>query len=323
MSSSPEQVLSVVVPVYQNSESLSGTLDGLLAVAQQLHEIQFEVCFVDDGSSDDSWDVLCSLKEAHPDVVSLVRLSRNFGQVNAILAGFAAASGAAVVTISADQQDPPELIIDMVNRWQAGSDVVIAHRVERDDDFASRVFSRVAYSVARQAHPTMPVGGFDYLLMSRRAVDLVKSFPSRHRFLQGDILWLGLPTTFLPYARQRRQHGKSTWTLRRKFKYFTDLFLDSSFAPIQFMSRLGFLISLAGMLYAVIIVAARLANQTPWPGWAPIMVTLLVLGGLIMVMLGIIGEYLWRIFDDVKGRPLFVVQEFRRSENSEDHGTTR
>jgi len=303
-------MLSVVVPVYQNEGSLEATLQRLVSAhSQSQFDTELEVCFVDDGSTDSSWKVLSELRDQYPDTVTLVKLSRNFGQVSAILAGYEAARGDVIVTISADLQDPPELLSQMVAQWKQGSDIVIAHRVERDDDMTSRVFSRLAYGVARRAHPEMPTGGFDFLLLSRRAVDLLRTFPSRHRFFQGDILWLGLPTTFIPYAREKRTHGKSTWSFGKKFKYFTDLLLDSSFAPIQIMSRIGFIIALAGLLYAVVIVFARVANQTPWPGWAPIMVTLLMVGGMIMVMLGIIGEYLWRIYDDVKGRPLFVVEQ--------------
>jgi len=304
--------VSLVIPVYENVESLGPTLERVVEVRSTLKAVDLDVCFVDDGSTDGSWDVLDALHSSNADFVSLVKLSRNFGQINAILAGLSAVRGDAVIIMSADLQDPADQMIPMVEHWLEGSEVVIAHRIDREDDRTSRVFSRVAYSVARRAHPAMPEGGFDFMLVSRRAADLLGSFASRHRFLQGDVLWLGLPTTFLPYVRERRPHGKSTWTFRRKFKYFTDLLLDSSFVPIQVMSRLGFLISAAGLLYAVVIVVARLANQTPSPGWAPIMITLLILGGLIMIMLGIIGEYLWRIYDDVKARPLYVIQETRK-----------
>lgn len=302
--------VSVVIPVYQNRESLSELLRQLFLVhAEHASNVELFVIFVDDGSTDGSWDVLTRLQKDNPSRVSLIKLSRNFGQVNAILAGYAHASSDAVITMSADLQDPPELLAEMIDKWRSGSDVVIAHRIQRDDDLSSRIFSRAAYAVARRAHPDMPSGGFDCMLMSRRALDILLSFPSRHRFLQGDILWLGLPTSFIPYARRARPHGRSTWSFSRKFKYFTDLLLDSSFVPIQLMSRLGFLIAFLGILYAVVIVFARLANETPWPGWAPIMITLLIVGGLIMVMLGVIGEYLWRIYDDIKGRPRYVVKE--------------
>ncbi len=305
----PESV-AVVIPVYQNRESLAELLQQLFLVhAESPYDIDLSIIFVDDGSTDGSWDLLTTLHNEDPSRISLIKLSRNFGQVNAILAGYAHASSDAVITMSADLQDPPGLLADMIDRWQAGSDVVIAHRVQRDDDLSSRIFSRAAYAVARRAHPDMPSGGFDCMLMSRKALEIILGFPSRHRFLQGDILWLGLPTSFIPYTRRARPHGRSTWSFSRKLKYFTDLLLDSSFAPIQLMSRLGFLIAFLGILYAVVIVFARLANETPWPGWAPIMVTLLIVGGLIMIMLGVIGEYLWRIYDDIKGRPRYVVEE--------------
>ena len=305
----PESV-AVVIPVYQNRESLAELLQQLFLVhAESPYDIDLSIICVDDGSTDGSWDLLTTLHKEDPSRISLIKLARNFGQVNAILAGYAHASSDAVITMSADLQDPPGLLADMIDRWQAGSDVVIAHRVQRDDDLSSRIFSRAAYAVARRAHPDMPSGGFDCMLMSRKALEIILGFPSRHRFLQGDILWLGLPTSFIPYTRRARPHGRSTWSFSRKLKYFTDLLLDSSFAPIQLMSRLGFLIAFLGILYAVIIVFARLANETPWPGWAPIMVTLLIVGGLIMIMLGVIGEYLWRIYDDIKGRPRYVVEE--------------
>ena len=307
MSDARGELVTVVIPVFQNRESLAQTLTDVVAAVVSA-DCRVEACFVDDGSSDGSWQELERLQGEHPDAVTLVRLSRNFGQVNALLAGYEAARGDAVVTISADLQDPASLITEMITKWREGSDVVIAHRVEREDDASARIMSRMAYSVARRANPAMPAGGFDFLLMSRRAVELVLAFPSRHRFLQGDILWLGLPTSFLPYSRAKRPYGKSTWTFGRKLRYFTDLVLDSSFWPIQVMSRLGFFIALAGVLYAIVIVFARVFNQTPWPGWAPIMVTLLFIGGLIMVMLGIIGEYLWRIYDDIKGRPRYIVE---------------
>jgi polyisoprenyl-phosphate glycosyltransferase len=236
-------------------------------------------------------------------------LSRNFGQVSAILAGYRASRGDAVITISADLQDPVGLMGEMVRQWEQGHEIVIAHRGSRNDDLASTIFSKLAYGIARRSNPRIPSGGFDYLLMSRRAIDLLGTFKGRHRFFQGDVLWLGLPTVFIPYARRRREHGRSGWSFGKKFKYFTDLMLDSSYLPIRMMSSIGFITACAGILYSAVIVGAWFLKRTPFPGWAPLMITLLLIGGLIMMMLGIIGEYLWRIYDDVKERPLFVVQQ--------------
>ena len=154
----------------------------------------------------------------------------------------------------------------------------------------------------------MPEGGFDFVLMSRRAVDLMLSFKGHHRFFQGDVLWSGLDTALIPYEREERQHGKSGWTFGKKFKYFTDLILDSSYWPIQFMSRAGVFVASLGILYSIVIVVAWLVNRTPFSGWAPMMITQLVVGGMIMVMLGVIGEYLWRIYDDIRERPDYVIK---------------
>lgn len=303
------KLVSIVVPVYQNRETVDETCRRVLQVRVQCFpHLDVEIVFVDDGSQDGSWEELERVRAENPDYVSLVKLSRNFGQVSAILAGYEAAQGDAVITLSADLQDPVGVMAQMVSQWETGQEIVIAYRESRDDDAAATVFSRIAYGVARRANPLIPAGGFDYLLMSRRATELMRSFSGRHRFFQGDVLWLGLPTTFIPYARERRKHGKSGWTFAKKFKYFTDLILDSSYLPIRLMSSLGFLTASAGLIYAAVIVGAWFQGQTPFAGWAPIMVTLLIVGGLIMMMLGIIGEYLWRIYDDVKERPLYIVE---------------
>lgn len=303
-------LLSVVVPVYRNRETLVETCRRVMDVHREnFPHLGLEMVFVDDGCPDGSWNGLLDIRAANPDVVRLVKLSRNFGQVSAILAGYEAATGDAVVTISADLQDPTHIIAQMVEHWRNGVEVVIAHRDSRNDDVAATLFSKIAYGFARRANPRIPKGGFDFLLLSRRAVDILKAFKGRHRFFQGDVLWLGLPTAFIPYARERREQGRSGWTFAKKFKYFNDLILDSSYLPIRLMSSLGVGIASIGLIYAAVIVATWFSNRTPFQGWAPIMITLLVVGGLIMMMLGVIGEYIWRIYDDVKQRPLYIVEK--------------
>ena len=301
--------VSVVLPVFNNEGSIRECVERTIDSLSCDPSIEPEIVLVEDGSADGSWAICEELAGQYAHAVRAVRLSRNFGQVNALSAGLLRASGDAVVVMSADLQDPIELMTEMIHAWRQGTDVVVAHRSARHDDVMSRVFSRLAYRVARSGNHLMPEGGFDYFLLSRRAVDVLNSYASRHRFLQGDVLWMGLPTLFIPYERRERPHGRSGWTLGKKLKYFTDLVLDSSYAPIQVMSRLGILVAAAGLIYAIVIVAAFLLNETPFPGWAPLMVTLLVIGGTIMIMLGISGEYLWRIYDEIKSKPLFVVQD--------------
>lgn len=302
--------VSIVVPVYNNRETVGDTCSRILEyINSRFPHLGVEIVFVDDGSKDGSWDELNRIRDINPEQVSLLKLSRNFGQVCAILAGYEAATGDAIITISADLQDPVPVMGDMLLSWESGQEIVIAHRESRNDDMAATLFSKIAYGFARRANPSIPSGGFDYLLLSRRAADLLCSFNGRHRFFQGDVLWLGLPTSFIPYERQRRLHGKSTWTFKKKFKYFTDLILDSSYFPIRLMSSFGFITASAGLIYSFVIIESWLRDQTPFQGWAALMITILIVGGLIMMMLGVIGEYLWRIYDDIKRRPLFVIEK--------------
>jgi dolichol-phosphate mannosyltransferase len=310
------KLVSVVIPVFRNAESLKELYKELTDVAvERFPTCGLEIVFVDDGSDDDSWAVISSLREADPKRVSAHRLTRNFGQLSAMVAGYRLARGDAVISISADLQDPTALIGDMVERWLAGDEIVIAHRAARTDGRIAATTSRFAYWYARKWTPSIPEGGFDYFLMNRRALDLVLQFKGRFRFLQGDLLWLGLPTSFIPYVRRERPYGKSGRTMMKRLNAFTDLVIDSSYGPIKAMSRLGFVVAILGFAWLVTIVIKYFIGGTPFNGWAPIMVTILLLGGFIMIMLGIVGEYLWRIHDQVRERPMHVVLE---SEFAED-----
>jgi polyisoprenyl-phosphate glycosyltransferase len=302
------KLLSVVIPVYRNAESLTQLYTELIDVAvSRFPACDLEIVFVDDGSDDDSWTVICALRDKDPDRISAHRLSRNFGQLSAMVAGYRLARGDAVVSISADLQDPTELIGDMVDRWLAGDDIVIANRAGRSDGSIAATTSRIAYWYARRYTPGIPEGGFDYFLMDRRAIDLLLQFKGRFRFLQGDLLWLGLPTSFIPYVRRERPHGKSGYSFVKRLGNFTDLVIDSSYGLIKSMSRLGFVVAFLGFVYLLTIVINWMVGGSPFNGWAPIMVTLLLLLGFMMMMLGVIGEYLWRIHDQVRERPMHVV----------------
>jgi dolichol-phosphate mannosyltransferase len=309
--------ISVVVPVYCNQETVRETCQKILEIKiQQFNFLELEIIFVDDGSSDGSWQELTNLRAENPGVVSLVKLSRNFGQVSAILAGYATAQGDAIITISADLQDPVSVMVQMIAHWERGQEIVIAHREARNDDITATLFSKMAYGFARKANPRMPEGGFDYLLMSKRAIEVINSFSGRHRFFQGDVLWIGLPTAFIPYTRERRPRGKSRWTFKKKIKYGIDLVLDSSYLPIRMMSASGFITAASGILYTIVIVISWLRGNTPFEGWAPLMILITIIGGLIMMMLGVIGEYIWRIHDDIKNRPLYVIEKQFSSSSS-------
>jgi len=302
-------LISYVVPVYNNSGSLRPTWEGIRQLFQTtLSDHDYEIVFINDGSKDASWDEILQLASEDTRVRPF-RFTRNFGQVPAIIAGYHKSLGDAVINISADLQDPIELTHDMVRNWEADFDVVIGHRNDRDDSMASNLFSRLAYGILRMSNPNIPQGGFDFVLMSRRATDTFLTYQGRNRYFQGDILWAGYRTAFLPYARRKRTIGKSQYNFGRKLKLFLDYVVDGSYLPIRLMSLSGVAVSALGVIYAAIVTAAWALRATPFPGWAPLMIAGLLIGGMIMLMLGVIGEYLWRILDEIKRKPMFILEE--------------
>jgi dolichol-phosphate mannosyltransferase len=241
--------------------------------------------------------------------VRVVSFTRNFGQMAAIQAGLKHATGDLVLHLSADLQDPVELIPQLVREFEAGNELVVAYRQGREDQMTSRLSSRMFYGIVRLSFPQIPPGGFDYVLMGRRVVDSFNALEVRNRFFQGDLLWLGYKTTFIPYTRAKREIGRSQYNFWKRLKNSIDAILDSSYLPIRFISLVGVVTAVLGFLYALNIIYYRLVHGSPFPGWAPIMVVLLVIGGLLMVMMGIIGEYVWRIFDEVRRKPNYIVRD--------------
>jgi glycosyltransferase involved in cell wall biosynthesis len=300
--------LSFVIPVYRNERAVTITYQQIRQVcAADLARYAYEIVFVDDGSDDGSLDELLSIRAGDPHV-RVVSFTRNFGQMAAILAGFKHASGDVVIQLSADLQDPITLVPQMIAEYERGVEVVVCHRQHREDGFSGRLASRAVYSVLRLSFPQIPPGGFDYILLDRKVVDAFNAVDVRNRFFQGDILWFGYKTTFIPYTRVKRVIGRSQYTFAKRLKNSLDAILDSSYLPIRFISLVGVLTACAGFLYAVNIVYGRLRHDIPFTGWAPIMILILVIGGLLMLMLGIIGEYVWRIYDEVRNKPNYVVR---------------
>ena len=285
------------------------TYDKIVAMCRvDLPAYQREFVFVDDGSDDGSLAELLKIRE-RDDQVRIVSFTRNFGQMAAILAGLKHAQGDLVLHLSADLQDPVELIPQMVRQVEAGHEVVVAYRENREDRLSSRLTSRLFYAIVRLSLPTIPPGGFDYVLMVRRVVDAFNSIENRNRFFQGDVLWLGFRTSFIPYTRAKRTFGRSQYTFAKRLKNSLDAILDSSYLPIRFISLIGVLTAFSGFVYAADIVYARLMHHIPATGLAPIMILVLIIGGVLMLMLGIIGEYVWRIYDEVKGKPNYIVRQ--------------
>lgn len=313
-------VLSVVVPVYHNAASLPDLLARLSALAARHPQDTFEFVCVDDGSRDDSFDVLSRLQGSEPRL-SVVKLSRNFGSNAALLAGLSHAKGDAVATISADLQDPPETLDAMLAHWKGGKKVVLAAREGRDDPALDVLLANVFYRLFRRyAIPTMPKQGFDFFVIDRSVKDLLLQIQESNAYLMGLVLWLGFDPAVVPFHRQKREkkYGTSMWTLGRKLKYFIDSFVAFSYGPIRAASLLGLCISAAGLLYAAFLVVAHFAIDLKVQGWASLMIVLLIVSGAQLLVMGIIGEYLWRNLDETRRRPRFIVDQVLAARKPDD-----
>ncbi len=303
-------LISIVVPVFNNAASLPDLLARFQALAANNAADQFEFIFVDDGSVDNSFSVLESLlqKDAR---IQVVKLSRNFGSNAALLAGLGHTHGDAVAAIAADLQDPPELIHDMLLDWRQGHKVILAARQSRDDEFLTTLLADTFYSLFRRfAIKTMPEHGFDFFLIDRQVCDLINQIQENNAYLMGLILWLGFSPKVLYYHRQAREkrYGRSMWTTAKKIKYFLDSFVAFSYFPVRAASVIGIVFSAAGLVYAAIVIALRLATSVQPEGWASLMIVVLIVAGVQMLMIGILGEYLWRNLDETRRRPRFIVE---------------
>ncbi|MCK5806698.1 MAG: glycosyltransferase family 2 protein, partial [Lentisphaeria bacterium] len=233
---------TIIIPVYYNEGTLVSTVAAIRkeVIARNPGRVA-EILFIDDGSGDGSLDELLQLHKDHPGLVRVIKLTRNFGQVNAMLAGYAQARGKCVVAMSADGQDPPSLINEMLAaHFDEGHEVVICSRVGRDESAYRVLTSKLFYALMRRlAFPNMPSGGFDYMLLGRRALDVLLRNQEAHLFLQGHILWLGFKPKFLEYHRRKREVGSSRWTFGRKLTYLIDGLMSCSFVPIRLVSLTG------------------------------------------------------------------------------------
>jgi glycosyltransferase involved in cell wall biosynthesis len=302
---------SIVVPVYFNEGELTLTTEALRAeVVDKTPGLRCELIFVDDGSQDGSLQELLSLRSEYPELIKVVKLTRNFGQVSAITAGLSLATGRCVVIMSADNQDPAVLVPRLLREhFEGGYEVVVCSREGRDESLFRVWTSRLFYSMMRRlSFPNMPSGGFDFVLLSRKVVDTLVRNREATPFFQGQILWTGYSTKFISYNRQKREIGKSRWTFGKKLTYLIDGVMGYSFLPIRLMSLVGLVVAMVGFSYAAVIFVIWLVYGLPVEGWAPLMIVLLVVGGMQMLMLGVIGEYLWRVLAQVRDRDPYVIE---------------
>lgn len=302
--------LSIVVPVYFNAGSLPHLFEKLLGIERQLTSIgmELELIFVDDGSGDTSLDELMHIKNARPDT-KVIKLTRNFGAVHASKCGFQFVTGDCFMILAADLQDPPELIAKMVEKWQAGSKFTICERISREDPLISKIYATAFYWLLhRLVISDYPEGGYDMALMDKSLLPHIVN-SSKNLYTPLLAYWLGYKPEIIHYHRAKREHGKSRWTFKKKFKAFLDVMLGFSVTPIRLISAFGVVIAALSFAYGVSVVVNAFLGNVPVAGFASLAALITFLLGLVIVMLGIIGEYLWRVFDEVNKRPEVVIDE--------------
>lgn len=308
------RTFSIVVPIYQNHANVQHTVPKLLSLREKLPAYRLELVFVDDGSTDDSWDQLKVFREKHPDAITLVRLSRNFGQTPATQAGLRHASGDCVGIISADLQEPWETFADMVGHWEKGARFVIGERVDREEGQAHRsVSSSYWWIVRRFALKDFPPLGYDFCLLDRVVVDAVGRIDEKNTSIFPLIYWLGFRPVRVPIVRQLRQHGTSQWSFARKVRITVDTLIAFTHVPTRVITFSGITASFLSIAYFLAIMLRWIFFGTTVPGWHSIICLILIVASLTLFSLGIISEYLWRILDEARGRPPFVVEEVQKA----------
>jgi len=303
-----DPVISVVIPIYDEEQTLPVLRRRLIAALEEQGN-SFEVLFVDDGSRDGSLALLRAYHQEDPRI-KVLSLSRNFGHQVAISCGIDFARGEGVILMDGDLQDPPEVLAGMVSRWREGYDVVYAVRQKRKEGLLKRTAYRSFYwLLQRVSYLNIPLDSGDFSLLDRRVVDLLKQMPERNRFVRGLRTWVGLRQTGYEYARDARFAGKSKYSLAKLSRLAFDGLISYSFVPLRAVSNLGMLVSVSALLYMIYLLAARLFDDRTIQGWTSTVVIVLFLGGVQLLSLGVIGEYIGRIFDEVKQRPQYIVGE--------------
>jgi dolichol-phosphate mannosyltransferase len=307
MAASSDPILSVVLPCYNERENLATLHQRLAPVLEKVSAGRFEVIFADDGSSDGSGEILDALN-ARDARFKVLHFSRNFGHQAALSAGLDACSGAAVVLMDCDLQDPPEVIEQFVERWQAGTEVVYGVRRKRKEGLFKRAGYAAFYrSMRLVAQIDVPLDAGDFCLMDRRVVEALKRLPESHRFLRGLRSWVGFRQAGVEYERQGRHAGEPKYTLGKLIRLAVSGYVGFSTIPLRIASWLGLVVAFVGFLVAVWAVVTRILDIPSPRGWASTIAVMMFLGGIQLLVLGVMGEYLGRVYDEARRRPSYVV----------------
>lgn len=302
--------ISIVVPVYYNADTLELLYEDMKEkILDKLGD--YEIVFVDDGSGDNSWEVMNLLREKD-ERIRCVKLSKNYGEHAALLAGLSACTGDCAVTKQADLQEDSAIILEMYESWKRGNKVVLAVRKERKENKLKVFFANLYYALVRSmVNKNMPVGGCDCYLVDRKVIEVLERLDEKNSSLTLQVMWVGFQTDMIYFVRQDREIGKSRWTLSKKVKLVADSIFSFTYAPLRIMMALGVVFNIAALILLISVLVEKFTVGTPIQGWASIMCVLLFGFGMLMMMLGIIGEYIWRVLDAARNRPTYIVDEVR------------
>lgn len=308
--------ISIVVPVYYSADTLMDLYEDMKnKILDQIGE--YELVFVDDGSGDNSWEIMTRIRDLDPNV-KLVKLSRNFGEHAALLAGLSVCTGDCAVTKQADLQEDSLLILEMYESWKKGNKVVLAVRRSRDENAVKVFFANMYYALVRKfVNKKMPVGGCDCYLVDRKVIEVLERLDEKNSSLTLQVLWAGFQTDMVYFDRKDREKGQSRWTLAKKYKLVVDSLISFSYVPIRFMIIVGTVFNIGALALFISVLVEYFRMGVPIAGWSSLMCVILCASGLILMMLGILGEYIWRALDAARTRPPYVIDEIEspRKEN--------
>ncbi|GAD80499.1 glycosyltransferase family 2 protein [Vibrio ezurae] len=315
-----KKTVSIVIPCYNESEVIDVTVEELLSVTNNIANYQFELIFVNDGSADDTEAKLLVHGKAH-DNIRVISFSRNFGHQQAVSAGLDVSTGDAVVLIDADLQDPPKLIEDMIAKWEEGFDVVYGTRSSRDGESKFKLMTaKWFYRLLNYlSEVKIPLDTGDFRLMDRQVVDHLIAMPEKSRFIRGMVSWIGFNQTSINYERSARFAGESKYPLTKMLKFGIDGILSFSVKPLKLSIMMGFACSGVAMLMLLYSVYIRLMTDHWESGWASLLVAILFIGGVQLISIGILGEYIARIYNESKDRPLYIIKKNRDHNNRDNN----